>query len=125
MVYNVVNKDRTNVEVEAMIANLNNEITNMLNTVKDTVLNSLGTVKSVQRGTVTSKTDNNNIVVNINPINPAKSFVLIDIGGAPETTHQLPILLSLTETQVTFSPSYYNGSPTTHIKFSWQIIECY
>lgn len=124
MVYNVTNKDRTTAEVEAMLTNLNNEITNMLNDVKTTITNSLGSVKSVQRGTVTNK-DTSNIVININPINPNKSFVLIDVGYTPEVTHQHPILVSLTETQVTFSPSYINGNPTTAIKFSWQVVECY
>ena len=116
-------------DVDSDITGLSNNLTTVKTDVAtlSTTVSALpkGAIKSVQRGTVTSKVDNNNIVISINPINPNKSFVLIDIGGAPETTHQLPILLSLTETQVTFSPSYMNGNPTTHIKFSWQVIEFY
>ena len=125
MIFNVANKDRTSVEVEAMITNLKNEIDTMLADVKTTITNSLGVVKSVQRG-VTKLTNNasTNVTININSVDPDKCMVIINSDKVIDGyTSYLSILTSLTETELTLS---FAGAPNVSGgSISWQVIEFY
>ena len=108
-------------DVNNLFTDLNNEINTMMATLNTTISNSVGTVKSIQRG-VALGTDNGNLTININPVNPDKCIVLINPSYIINTdSTKLAYLVSITETEVVFS---YNGTANPR-HFGWQVVEFY
>ena len=87
-------------------------------------------IKSIQRGYDLGN-NNNLIEITINPINPDKSFVILNAEfiSCSEKDYGMiwgPVLISLTENKLVISPVIsYSGTRYVNQGFSWQVIEFY
>ncbi len=92
----------------------------------DTLIRALNTktVKSIQRG-VTSGSSNRTTVT-IKTVDPDKCLVLVDVAQVTGVNHNyIPVMASLSATQLVITESYMTGSTNIPTAFSWQVIEFY
>ena len=99
-----------------------------VSTMNTTVSNLGGAVKSIQRGVHGGSNNHENIIININPVNPDKCVVFISMPRNSWTysSDYQPQLVSITTTSITVSPSgTYSDGTMSPSSFSWQVVEFY
>lgn len=107
-------------EVSNIRADLTSKIDGVGNNVLELLSKGGAAIKSIQRG-VSNGSGGSNITIDINTINPDKSFVILDndivaiSNNLHNATFYKPYLVSLSENKLVLS--YSNTA------FSWQVIE--
>ena len=103
-------------------AKLAQALANLSTLLGKSIISQGSAIKSIQSGVHAGNTSTYDIPITISAVNPAKCMVILNPAAIylNGNSHCVPMLKSLTSTQLTVSAS---GNSSSSAQFSWQVIE--